>query len=87
MADLKSCDTFVALPPATGNGCVVFGKNSDRPGNEVQEVVFRPAAKYDAGTKLQVKLNCHGASFILFFRPFDFFHASFIHLSEKAFIW
>lgn len=49
----KSCDTFVALPPATGNGCVVFGKNSDRPGNEVQELVYKPAAKYDPGTKLQ----------------------------------
>ncbi|KAL4221953.1 Secernin-2 [Mactra antiquata] len=49
----KSCDTFVALPPATADGCVIFGKNSDRPGNEVQEVIFRPAAQYESGTKLQ----------------------------------
>lgn len=26
----SSCDTFVALPPATADGSVVFGKNSDR---------------------------------------------------------
>lgn len=51
----KSCDTFVALPPATANGCVIFGKNSDRPGNEVQEVVYRQAATYKPGEKLQVR--------------------------------
>lgn len=53
MASPRSCDTFVALPPATANGFVIFGKNSDRPGNEVQEVILRPAAKYEPGTKLQ----------------------------------
>ncbi|XP_046569900.1 secernin-3-like [Haliotis rubra] len=47
-----SCDTFVALPPATQNGCVVFGKNSDRPQSEVQEVVFYPA-KENTTNKLQ----------------------------------
>lgn len=26
----RSCDTFVALPDATADGSVVFGKNSDR---------------------------------------------------------
>ena len=51
---LKSCDTFVVLPPATSNGCVIFGKNSDRPGNEVQEVVYKPAATNKPGDKLQV---------------------------------
>ena len=50
-----SCDTFVALPPVTANGCVVFGKNSDRPDDEVQEVVFFPAAEHGAGTQLQVR--------------------------------
>ncbi|MEE8340129.1 MAG: C69 family dipeptidase [Xanthomonadales bacterium] len=33
------CDTFVALPDATLGGELIFGKNSDRPGGEVQEVV------------------------------------------------
>ncbi|XP_027978691.1 secernin-3 isoform X1 [Eumetopias jubatus] len=42
-----SCDTFVALPPATvGNG-IIFGKNSDRLCDEVQEVVYFPAAVHD----------------------------------------
>ena len=50
----KSCDTLVALPPATANGCVVFGKNSDRPGQEVQEVIYQAAAEHEPGTKLQV---------------------------------
>ena len=53
----KSCDTFVALPPATGNGCVIFGKNSDRPLNEVQEVVFHAASQHETGSKLQVRMK------------------------------
>lgn len=36
----RSCDTFVVLPPLTKNNAVIFGKNSDRPQNEVQEVVL-----------------------------------------------
>ena len=30
------CDTFVALPDATVDGSVIFGKNSDRPAGESQ---------------------------------------------------
>jgi len=33
------CDTFVALPDVTLGGELIFGKNSDRPGGEVQDVV------------------------------------------------
>lgn len=47
---LSSCDTFVALPPATAEGCVVFGKNSDRPEDEVQEVVYKSAADHAPGS-------------------------------------
>ncbi|CAD5117944.1 DgyrCDS6686 [Dimorphilus gyrociliatus] len=47
-----SCDTFVALPPNTENGCVIFGKNSDRPSSEVQEVIYVPSADHDEGAKL-----------------------------------
>lgn len=36
----KSCDTFVVLPSHTKNDVVLFGKNSDRPQHEVQEVVL-----------------------------------------------
>ncbi|KAG2459374.1 SCRN3 protein, partial [Polypterus senegalus] len=49
----SSCDTFVALPPATVGERVIFGKNSDRPCDEVQEVVYFPAASYEPGTKLE----------------------------------
>lgn len=35
---LTSCDTFVVLAPAAAKNRVVFGKNSDRPSGEVQEV-------------------------------------------------
>ena len=52
----RSCDTFVALPPATANGCVIFGKNSDRPGSEVQEVIHVPATDHPAGSKVKVSL-------------------------------
>ena len=36
----RSCDTFVVLPPLTDSNFRIFGKNSDRPNNEVQEVIF-----------------------------------------------
>ncbi|MFZ5573427.1 MAG: C69 family dipeptidase [Thermodesulfobacteriota bacterium] len=36
------CDTFVALPPVTGDGAVIFGKNSDREPNEAQVLEFHP---------------------------------------------
>ncbi|GFY40151.1 secernin-2 [Trichonephila inaurata madagascariensis] len=49
----QSCDTFVALPPATALNCVVFGKNSDRPKGEVQEVVYFPSEDHPAGSKVQ----------------------------------
>lgn len=42
MVAAQSCDTFVVLPPLSKHG-VVFGKNSDRPNGEVQEVVYYPA--------------------------------------------
>lgn len=37
-----SCDTFVILPSVTALGRMIFGKNSDRPQGEVQEIVFVP---------------------------------------------
>ncbi|XP_051260976.1 secernin-3 [Dicentrarchus labrax] len=49
----SSCDTFVALPPSTGGQRVIFGKNSDRPCDEVQEVVCFPAGDYAAGEKVE----------------------------------
>uniref|UniRef100_G3NLN3 Secernin 3 n=1 Tax=Gasterosteus aculeatus aculeatus TaxID=481459 RepID=G3NLN3_GASAC len=49
----SSCDTFVALPPSTEGQRVIFGKNSDRPCDEVQEVVYLPARDHGAGEKLE----------------------------------
>ncbi|KAM4698175.1 secernin-3 isoform 2-T2 [Rhinophrynus dorsalis] len=48
-----SCDTFVALPPSTVGNRIIFGKNSDRPNDEVQEVVYFPEQSYEAGEKLE----------------------------------
>jgi secernin len=44
------CDTFVALPDVTLGGELIFGKNSDRPGGEVQDVVTIPAKRYTTGS-------------------------------------
>lgn len=49
----SSCDTFVALPPSTVGQRIIFGKNSDRPCDEVQEVVYFPAKDYGAEEKLE----------------------------------
>jgi len=47
------CDTFVALPDATLNGDLIFGKNSDRPSGEIQDVVSLPAQVHSTGDSLQ----------------------------------
>ena len=47
------CDTFIALPPATKDGSVIFAKNSDRPAGEGQGIRVYPAAHYAAGEVLQ----------------------------------
>lgn len=52
-----SCDTFVALPPATVGARIIFGKNSDRPSDEVQEIVYFPGRSYGAGEKLEVTIS------------------------------
>nr|XP_020660800.1 secernin-3 [Pogona vitticeps] len=49
----SSCDTFVALPPATLGNRIIFGKNSDRPSDEVQEIVYFPATTHLPGEKVE----------------------------------
>lgn len=49
-----SCDCFVSVPPASAVPAVIFAKNSDRPRDEVQEVVFIPASTHAPGSRLQV---------------------------------
>ncbi|KAK7108928.1 secernin-2-like [Littorina saxatilis] len=46
-------DLFVALPPVTSRGCVLFAKNADRPPSEVQEVVYSPPVDHDPGAKVK----------------------------------
>ncbi|KAH9409055.1 Secernin-2 [Tyrophagus putrescentiae] len=54
-AKFASCDTFVVLPSATASGQMIFGKNSDRPQGEVQEVVFEPARTFPDPSTVQQK--------------------------------
>lgn len=54
MAGAPPSYCFVAFPPRTKDGCVVFGKNSARPREEVQEVVYFAAAAHDPGSKVEV---------------------------------
>jgi secernin len=46
------CDTVVALPSATLDRVVLFGKNSDRQRNEAQVVELVPGAVHDHGAAL-----------------------------------
>ncbi|XP_074117408.1 secernin-2 isoform X1 [Sminthopsis crassicaudata] len=48
-----SCDCFVSLPPASALPAVIFAKNSDRPRDEVQEVVLVPSRTHAPGSLLQ----------------------------------
>jgi secernin len=48
------CDTLVTLGNSTKDGSVIFGKNSDRPSNEVQLVTYSPRTKYSKGDQLNV---------------------------------
>ena len=50
---LVSCDTFVVMGDMTSSKEIIFGKNSDRPKGEVQEVVVVEPGSYQPGTKLQ----------------------------------
>uniref|UniRef100_A0A1B6LAG6 Secernin-2 n=1 Tax=Graphocephala atropunctata TaxID=36148 RepID=A0A1B6LAG6_9HEMI len=54
MMALFGCDTFVVLPNLSAKGDIIFGKNSDRPNGEVQEVTLYPSQTH----KSSEKLNC-----------------------------
>lgn len=47
------CDTLIATKLAAKNGVAVFGKNSDRPPNEGQSMVYFPAADHAHGSKVK----------------------------------
>jgi secernin len=43
------CDTIVALGPSTRGGVTLFGKNSDREPDEVQNIIIVPHKQYKSG--------------------------------------
>ena len=47
------CDSMVALPDVTEEGDLIFGKNSDRPAGEIQDVIRIPAQTYKTLTSLK----------------------------------
>jgi len=47
------CDTFIAMPDTTTGGGVIFGKNSDRPHGEIQDVVEFSSFDYKKETSLE----------------------------------
>jgi dipeptidase len=47
------CDTFVAMPAVTGDGSVIFGKNSDREPNEAQALEFHAGAVHTLPATVQ----------------------------------
>ena len=47
------CDTLVALGNSTEDGSIIFGKNSDRPFNEVQLITYSPKMSFEKGDKLK----------------------------------
>lgn len=51
---LRGCDTFVAFPPTSSPGFVIFGKNSDRPMGEKQSIRrYSATSNNPPGTMLQ----------------------------------
>ena len=47
------CDTLVALGNSTKDGSVIFGKNSDRPSNEVQLITYAPRTEHSMGEEVK----------------------------------
>lgn len=47
------CDTFIAMPQATADGSIIFGKNSDREANESQSLEYYPQKDYKNGENLK----------------------------------
>ena len=47
------CDTLVALGNASKDGSTIFGKNSDRPFDEAQLIVYSPRKRHESGDILK----------------------------------
>lgn len=81
------CDTFVVLPPATIDGSVIFGKNSDREPNEAQALEFHPALFYPDKEQLECTYiripQAKETHAVLLSRPFWMWGAE-IGINEKG---
>ena len=73
------CDTFVALSKATSDGSVIFGKNSDRPYSEIQNITFYPRKEHIKEPELQctyIKIpQVEETNAVLLSQPFFMFGA------------
>lgn len=68
---LFGCDTLVVLPPLTGSDAIIFGKNSDRPSGEVQEILYVAYhRKHSVGMK---RCNAHSLKLINFHQLIQFY--------------
>jgi dipeptidase len=47
------CDTYVSLQSNSKDKAVIFGKNSDRLGNEAQLITYAPRMKHSKGDELK----------------------------------
>ncbi len=47
------CDTIIATPAATKNGVMLFGKNSDRESDEVQNIAINDRSTYQPDAKVK----------------------------------
>ena len=47
------CDTLIASKQATSDNIAIFAKNSDRPPNEGQHIVYVPAQSHAMGSRLK----------------------------------
>ena len=81
------CDTFVVLPPATIDGSVIFGKNSNREPNEAQALEFHPALFYPDKEQLECTYiripQAKETHAVLLSRPFWMWGAE-IGINEKG---
>ncbi len=73
-----SCDTFVALAPATSDGLTLFGKNSDREPDEAQNLEVHPPGEHPERSVKATHISVPGAKQtceVLLCRPFWMFGA------------
>lgn len=52
-ANIRSCSSMVATGKVTESGNIIYAKNSDRPFNEAQPLIFFPAADHQEGSMVE----------------------------------